>query len=699
MSPRESVRPGAALLALALSCAAPLVACAPASQNVRAFRAYAHEDTSLKVSLDRIEDMARTLELVDRILTQTTYTPGDVWIRRLPLGDPEFRALKEELRGRHPYNTGQFEVPILKVYREHVQRTLDEFRPPPEKPMYPSILDAVAGLVPRTPAIKAHWEAYREATAKLGEAIEAQKQLEDELAGRPEAEKQKRAADVAAKQKAVAAAQGEVAASKAQLAKDAALLESDAKLSDAQKKQIARDALSALSVAFRIELEALALAPIVTIQTVRALPGAPRELVFRPTLKMARQVWQLPTYIAGVQERFTRQIVVLEGMTKVLAQALQTSVEESPGFALRESVVDQIVGITLDSIRVDLKAGGEAFVFSSIQTAAQQSTSNEDGSRTESYDYTGRAYKLDYRVRPIFLATARLDVVLDWIRLPGVARLGFGYSTDRAWRSGGEIEQSSLSKQLGLKGTASDVFDIGLGILGIRSSAKIARFTSGEVRQVQANDVTNVVSTAPLQLTMTQIDVGYDVLFALGDASAKAFMEELVVGFRYFRYALPRILYQLRNTSTDPNHKTFVFDRESPIQQVESQYWLGGLTARFGVGEAPALSPFLDLALFGGAGPSSFYFLRDPLLGDVPQNREFSKQAAWVVNGGLGGGVRWRLLPRGFRARLDLRAYYRADFVYTQIDRSSGQGVGETRTDFGTVDVFHGPTIALRGAL
>ncbi len=48
--------------------------CGAATQNVRAFRAYASEDPNLKVQIDRVEDIAVTLELVDRILSQTSYT-------------------------------------------------------------------------------------------------------------------------------------------------------------------------------------------------------------------------------------------------------------------------------------------------------------------------------------------------------------------------------------------------------------------------------------------------------------------------------------------------------------------------------------------------------------------------------------------------------------------------------------------------
>ena len=666
-----------------------------ATQNVRAYRAYAQEDASIRIELDRVEDLARTLELVDRILVGTPYTPGDLWVRRLPLRDADARAIKADLKERSPYNSGEFEVPVLKIYRYYLEEVFKEYAPPPEKPMYPSILDAVSGLVPRAPLVKQHWVAYRDATEALGVAVQQYQELQDELAGKSEDERNKRAGEVSVKQRAVSGAAAAVDAAKHDVARDAELMAADAQLQTADRAQVAREALTALSVCFRLELEALAIAPIIALQTVRALPDAPKDIVEHPTLKSVRQVWQLPAFISSVKERIQRQIPMLEGMTTILAKALEEDVDDTPGFELKESVVDQIVGITLDSFRLDLRAGGEMFIYSNIAQKGQ--TSSNDGK--ENVDYRGRQFKLDYRIKPIVLASARLDITFDAINLPSAGFFGFGYSTDRAFKYGGTIEQSSLTSQLGIKGAASDVIDFGLGILGIRSSVKVAKFTAGEVRKVSATDVSNVVETSPLQLSFTQVDVGYDILFAVGDASMKAWMEELVVGVRYLKYTLPRIIYELQNTSADPNVKNFTFTRESPAQNVASSYYMAGFTGRFGVGESPRFSPFLDLSMFGGAGPSNFYFLKNPLSGDVESNHDDIKEAAFVFNGGLGLGLRWRLLPRGSRVRLDLRALYRADVIWSSIHRSNADSGAERRTDFGGFDVFHGPSLAIRGAL
>jgi hypothetical protein len=683
------MRGWALLLLAALICA-----CSP-TQNVRAFRAFANEDPSIKVSIDRVEDVAVTLELVDKILLGTSYTPNDLWVKRLPMDDADFRRRKAELAEKYPYNgAGEHEVPVLKVYRDHIQDTFRDYGPPPEKAKYPSLLDAVNGLNPRTAQTKAHWMAYRESTVKLAEAHENESRVSSYVLGLPENQRAAHQRELADAQANLARAKENTAITRELVKRDAELLASDAELTKGDKEQIARDGFFALSVCFRIELEALALLPIIAIQTIRALPTAPQDLTNKPNLKIARQVYQMPQYVEGIKEALVRQTEMLESMTNALAKALKTSVDNSPGMELSESVVDQIVGITLDSFRVDLTAGADAFIYSSIGTSDR--TSSSDGKVT--YDYRGRQYKLDYRISPIALASARLDVVLDWIRMPGVANLGFGYATDRVWSSGGKVESGSLTDQLGIKGVASDVIDAGIGLLGIRSSVKIATFTSGTLRKVQATDVANIVDTAPLQLKFTQIDVGYDILWALNDDNLRAFMEELVVGGRYLQYTLPRIVYELRDTSTVAGEQHFTFSRESPPEPVESKYFMGAVSARFGVGEAPRWSPFLDVGLAGGAGPTSFYFLKTGLTDLSEANRDNVHEPAFVFNGTLAGGLRWRILPRGSRLRLDLRAIYRGDMIYSVIRRENAANGAAQRTDFGSFDVFHGPSIALRGA-
>jgi hypothetical protein len=665
--------------------------CGAATQNVRAYRAYINEDPNVKVSIDRVEDLAVTLELVDKILTGTSYTPGDQWPRRLGMTDAQFRDYKSDLADKYPYKgLENAEVPILKCYRVHIEKTMSEYGPPPEKGKYPSLLDAVGALNPRAADIKKHWIAYRDATEHLQTATDDEDRLSGELAGLNQAARAKREPELATARDKVARAKGEVLAAQDRINQDSENLKSDAELTSGDKQQIARDAFYALSVAFRIELEALAMIPIIVIQAVRGLPTAPHDLTFKTNLKIARQVWQMPSYVAGVKESFNRQAPLLDKMTSDLAHALKTDVDKSPGFELQESVVDQIVGITLDSFRVDLHAGGDAFIYSSIGTADRNG---------DNFDFRGRKFKLDYRIDPIILASARLDIILDWIRLPGAANLGFGYSTDRVFKHGGSVESNSLVDQLGVTGVASDVLDAALGILGIRSSVKVATFTTGKVNQVQATNVSNVVASAPMQLKMTQVDVGYDILWLLHDDQIRAYTEEIVLGGRYYRYTLPRIVYELVDTGP-PGTEKFTFNRETPPQPVTNEFWMLDASVRFGVGDAPRWSPYLDLGFAGGVGPTKFYFLKDSLQPDVETNRDNAREVAVGLDGNGALGLRWRILPRGKRLRLDLRAEYRANMIYTIVTRDARSPTGQAlRTDFGSFDVFHGPSIAIRGSL
>jgi hypothetical protein len=119
---------------------------------------------------------------------------------------------------------------------------------------------------------------------------------------------------------------------------------------------------------------------------------------------------------------------------------------------------------------------------------------------------------------------------------------------------------------------------------------------------------------------------------------------------------------------------------------------LGG-TLRLGQGESPRWSPFVDVGLYGGAGPTSFYFLKDANGGDVAQNHDDRREVAGIVDGSLAAGLRWRLLPRGARIRADLRADYRAEILYWFLPGSGH------RIDFGGTDVFHGPRLSIHGAL
>jgi hypothetical protein len=425
--------------------------------------------------------------------------------------------------------------------------------------------------------------------------------------------------------------------------------------------------------------------------------------------------------VQTIKLQMSNQIPLLEILTTALAASSRTAVEATAGFLLKESVVDQVVGVTLDSFRAQAKAGGEAFFFNAIQQDNQNR--QQQGDATIRKDLTGRLRTLKYDVKPILFTAFNLNLGFDYIRMPNAAGLNLGYKTDRVFSSGGTIESGSLGQQLGLKGTASDVLDLGLGILGVRSNVRIANFTTGTVTYANAQGVELIGPDgkpvqAPLQIGFTQIDLGYDLGFALGEKAAQAYIEELTVGARYFRYALPRILYELENIippnpdgSSSPN-KDLRYLNETFPQTVPSIYYMGGFTARFGKGDAAALAPYGEMGIYGGAGPTTYSLRKGKAVdcsnGAVPGDKQvcvdnFSaertneNETAWGINASLALGLRIRLAKPGRRFRLNGEVVYRAELIYANATASNSDTGKERQIDFGTADLFHGPRFNLVG--
>jgi hypothetical protein len=577
-------------LALALA-ALSLTACGY-TQNVRAYRAYAYESPSLVVALDRTDDLSAVLDLVDTLLTSTPYSPGDEWVGKLGLSDREAASLKSELGQQPPYSEGRgYEVPVVKIYRTHLERVLADAK---GQGKYPSLLDALGALGGQGVDFRGHWQQLND---RMKAYLDADEAFDRAYAaayppGSKRAVGQAEPPALAAARQARDEAKDALKQSERGLQKDIDGLEKGGDSAVADRAVLLRDLTAATSVAYRLELEALAMLPIIAVQATRALPRAAGELSQRPAglPKRIAQLAQVPDFIDGLKEKMTRQTRLLELMTEALAVSSQTTVEATAGFALKESVVDQVVGVTLDSFRVNAKAGAEALFYRAIQQPTKPGDSQGDGSDSKqgTRDYTGALRRLSYDVKPILFAAFNLDLGFDYIRLPNAAKLNVGYKTDRVFSSNGSIDNSgSLAQSIGIKGAASDVLDLGLGILGVKTAFKRANFTAGTVRYVDyttgqaLGDPRNPSSPleAPFQIQYTQIDVGYDIAFLLGEKAGRAYIEELVVGGRYFDYALPRILYELENQASpgsDPNNPPppmYTYFNESVPQTVHSKYY------------------------------------------------------------------------------------------------------------------------------
>ena len=97
-----------------------LVGCLPATFNVRAARAFSNEEANPAIVLDRTADLLAARADLEKVLAATPYSPGDSWVKALELDGAEADALRAAVEAVPPYLGGDFEVPIVKLYRLHI---------------------------------------------------------------------------------------------------------------------------------------------------------------------------------------------------------------------------------------------------------------------------------------------------------------------------------------------------------------------------------------------------------------------------------------------------------------------------------------------------------------------------------------------------------------------------------------------------
>jgi len=661
-------------------------------------RRYAYEDANFVIALDRTEDISRALELTDELMTRTPYSPGDEWIGELTLTNEQAETMKAELRKEPPYDDEDFEIPVVKLYCLHLTEVIadvnkqgDEQEEPAD---YESILHALKDLT-KEGNLRVEWDYFRKASLELDSKKKGLERVKAQYAGR---KLSRRPADWIAGEKEVRAAEAKVESAKQQLA--STLLElQNADLERGPRAQIIRDALVVFSVALRIDLESLAIAPFVITKLMRSLPGAPgqvlEDLKQHRALTSVTQISDLPGHAVSIKLQLERQLLVVEELVDVLTSLTATELTETAGFSLEESAVDQIVGITLDSFHANLNVEGEGFFFTQLRQEEERSTTTHEDSDGNTYtvskDLTGRRKRLEYRVSPIWLIGVQFAAGFDWISIPEVAGVNLGFSTDRVFSTGGTIEEGSLAEELGIDGVASDFFTAGLGILGVKTSVKIANFTAGEFDVIDTNNSDGEdlnEDGIPLRIGYKQIDVGYDVSFLAYEWSRSHYIEEIYLGYKGFDYTLPRVLYELENTlGEDSRSKSFVYSRESDVQNVQSLYHLGGFRFRMGPGGAPRLHPYVALGMFFGGGPVAFEIEGDEIAGS---------QLAFDVN--LAAGLRVRLTPVDFPVRAHAGVQWSGEALLAGIGENATDE-GETTVEYDGGEMFHGVNFHLRGSL
>jgi hypothetical protein len=672
MISRRMVRSTLVLAALAL-----LPACGPATYNVRASRAFSNEAPDLAVARDRADELDRALELGDRLLTATPYAARDRWVDGLRLEDERADAIRARFRDRPPYS-GDYEVPLAKLYRVALDEALERARV--DRTIRPaeieSLFAAAAGLAEGAAALTDQWA---ERTRARRDAIRARQEVDwlvYQSFGRPDPP------ELTAARARLASAERELEAARGAFARSIAAIAA-ARAPAGGASPATKAALDAVSFVLRMHIEALAVAPYVVKQAKR----------------LARDdasLGELVTRAQAAGELLDEEREALEALAEALTAPAGLALEDTAGFAMHESLFEQAARVNFDATHAHIKGDAELLFFHQLATDTTGGASSER---------LGRTRRLAYSVDPVFLVGGRVIAAYDFLNVRNAASLNAGFTTDRLFSSGGDIEtNNSLGQLLGLDGLASDFFDIGVGLLGVRTSVRVARFTAGEVTEIAVDPVTGkdagVTGRAPLQLDYQQIDVGYDLVTLAPDTAEDLYVEELLVGYRYMSYGLPRILYELEEAR--PGQGTgYVLDRQSPAQEVESRLHMGGFAVRFGQGDWPRVSVFGDLGVYGGAGPISYYLTPDPTApGGAREVRE-ATMLALDARGAL--GARLRLTPARSRPRLVAELSYRGELVGQGIVSTIYEArVGDTTTytigrttNLGGFDLFHGPRLML----
>ena len=694
-----------------------------ATTNVRAIRAYAYEDPDFVIALDRLDDIAETLHMLDVVLTRLPYSPGDGWIDDLALTDERAEELTTMIRQRAPYDEEEFTIPVVRLYRFHladiIRKAQKVERDREEEADYPSLLAAMKDLTGGND-LADQWASYKRTVAELNEVEDRYYEVLGQYSTQQLSSAAAKPTDLVEVTKEKQAAEAKVLVSIQRLSNSVAALQ-QAKLNQGQRKAIARDALEAFSVVLRVDLEALALMPFAIANMVRSVDEAPLALLTsikkRRSFESLEQLSDLPAMAVRIEKTLERQMNLSEGITDALTEITATDLAETAGWELDESAVDQIVGIALDSFHVNLNVDAEMFFFSQIGGDESRQVSEDSEGNTSVKDLTGRTRRLEYSVSPIYMLGVQLNGGFDWIKIPNAASLKAGFSTDRVFSRGGNIETSnSLGDQLGLDGVASDIFDFGLGVLGVRTNVKIATFNFGTVTELEvdpltgdtggvAEDVDGEDKVADFALKYTQIDVGYDITFLVSEWARKWYVEEFWLGYRYFDYRLPRILYELEGPQDNLS-----FVRQSPSQFMNSRYHMGGLKFRMGPGGNPFFHPYGDIGFFFGWGPTSYYFCDDVqtpedtdsnYCGD-PDNDDERQQfggSAGAINLAFALGARFRLTPKAWPFRAHAGLQYSGELIGGFISQSQ-PGEEENRSiDLGSSELFHGPSLLLRGEL
>jgi len=303
-----------------------------ATTNVRAIRAFAYEDPNLVVAIDRVDDIAQALAYLNKLMHETPYSPGDKWISALTLTDKKAEKLKKEIKSEPPYDEDEFTIPVVKLYRVHLEKVVEiANKKRDEEADYPSLVAAIKDLADGKDLAE-QFSRFRDSLEKLQEKERAFAKVKRRYAGR-NINYLKLPADYKIAQRAAADAEHQVELAKSRIASTAKGI-TKANLKRRNRAQVARDTLAAFSVALRIDLESLALIPFILVQMARSLPEAPQQLwkdaKKRKSLSSIVKLADLPDYAMAIEKRLEQQLVMVKAVAEALVTLNATEMPKPP---------------------------------------------------------------------------------------------------------------------------------------------------------------------------------------------------------------------------------------------------------------------------------------------------------------------------------------------------------------------------------
>jgi hypothetical protein len=445
------------------------------------------------------------------------------------------------------------------------------------------------------------------------------------------------------------------------------------------KAAIIRDGFTATSVALRLALEAKSLATVVALEATEL--NKAQRWYDGSAMDTAKLASQLPGRGRGILTSLAKNADDLQGLVRRLSALQNVDWSTAPGLVGGGGLVDDLAGFGWDLVYADVQAGGRALFYAGL--AAPEVSGSSGG---DSYDLTGRLTRLDYQIEPIVLANAQAAVKVDWPRWPDAMRLDLGYATNRGYKSGGDVTTGSIANELGASGGLSDALSAALAVADVQTKVEIATFNHGRVRDVNIAD-DQVIAEAPFTFQFKQIDLGYDLA-----PHYNPILEKFVIGFRYFDYSLPRILYELQNATPDLDTAAYVYSRETPPEAVRTQLYMLNIVLGIAKAVTPHLTPYASLDVAAGYGPTEYYFLLDDFQLDEESNRERVRSWSPGTATTFTLGLRFHFSSPESR----FNAYFDARYQALEIHgfRDTGK-TGDTVVQFSGDDLFHGPTAAL----